>query len=89
MSISKVIRIVMKKKASTSAPPIRVKVQRSSRRSGNCAAALSRLAIALLLNAPTNMVEEITFAGEGGGGANRLYLPAFSYLLQSLLRYFS
>ena len=65
MNISKVIRIVMKKKVSTGAPPIRVKVQGSSRPPGHSAAALSWLAIAQLLNAPTDMVEETTFFGGG------------------------
>ena len=56
-----IIRIVTKKKVSTKATPISVKVQRSSWRPGNCAAACRKAAkmlltaIAQLPKAPTDM----------------------------------
>ena len=61
MKINTIIRIVTKKKVSTKATPINVKVQRSSWRPGNCAAACKKAAkmlltaIAQLPNAPTDM----------------------------------
>ena len=61
VKISTIIRIVTKKKVSTRATPIKVKVQRSSWRPGNWAAACRKAAkmlltaIAQLPKAPTDM----------------------------------
>jgi hypothetical protein len=60
--------MVTKKKVSTRATPMRVKVHSSSCLPGNCAADLKKAAkmlltaIAQLPNAPTDMAYEITFA---------------------------